>query len=213
MPHPSRWRSRPSPIGTPTSSTSGPCSAVWPATWAHGPSPLDPPKHSLFPGVHQAEQEHEHEYAHLYEAETGVDLEASGPRKDEDRFDVEHHEKEGEDVVPDLALCPTVADWIDTRLVRHQFVRGVALGSHQRAQCQNSGGQGYGNETEDGEGEVVTKVLRHSASRLPGARLRTETHRQPIANPSPAGTFWCREGALVACDRSQFTHGPYDRRP
>src|ERR1700760_3923474 len=95
---PSRWRSRPSPTGTPTSSTSDPCSAVWPATWAHGPSPLDPPEHSLFPGVDQAEQEHEYEHAHLYETITHIALEAGGPRKDEDGFDVDHHEQQGEDV-------------------------------------------------------------------------------------------------------------------
>src|SRR6187200_2347805 len=67
-------------------------------------SRLDPPENALAPGVHQPEQQDEDEHTHLHETEAGIGLELCGPGKDEHRFDVEHHEQQGEQVVADLAL-------------------------------------------------------------------------------------------------------------
>src|SRR5262245_43088115 len=62
----------------------------------------DPTQDLLAPGVEQAQGQHCDEDGHLDDAEGAVGLEAGGPREDEHGFDVEHHEEEGEDVVPDL---------------------------------------------------------------------------------------------------------------
>src|SRR6185436_15362664 len=62
-----------------------------------------PPQHALAPGVDEAEEQDEHEEAHLDQAEAAVDLELGGPGEDEHRLHVEHHEEQGEHVVADLA--------------------------------------------------------------------------------------------------------------
>src|SRR5688572_10191398 len=64
----------------------------------------DPTEDALAPRVHEAKGEDDDEHDHLDETEDVVRLQPGGPREDEDRLDVEHHEEQGEDVVPDLAL-------------------------------------------------------------------------------------------------------------
>src|SRR3954447_14970846 len=77
----------------------------------------DPTKDAFTPGVEESEGEDHDEDQHLDEAEDVVDLESRGPRKDEHCLHVEQHEQDGEDVVADLALRPSEAHRVDTRLV------------------------------------------------------------------------------------------------
>ena len=69
----------------------------------------------------------------VIEAEPAVALDRCRPREDEHRFDVEDHEQQGEDVVPDLALRPSVADRIDAGFVRRELVLAGPMRPHAAA--------------------------------------------------------------------------------
>src|SRR3954452_7485257 len=102
---------------------------------------LDPTKNAFTPRVKESEGEDHDEDAHLDEAEHVVDLEAHGPREDEDGLDVEQHEQHREDVVADLTLRPTGPDRVDTGLVGRVLV-GLGPGrADEAAETENSGHQ------------------------------------------------------------------------
>src|SRR3954463_4462296 len=110
-----------------------------------------PTQHALAPRVHEPKEQNEHEDTHLDEAEAGVPLELRRPWKDEHGLDVEHDEEQGEDVVADLALRPSLADGVDPTLVRRQLldVRLVRSDERRNAQQQPGKEQGDGPEPDD----------------------------------------------------------------
>src|SRR5437763_15083289 len=118
----------------------------------------DPTEDALTPGVEESEGEDHDEDEHLDEAEHVVDLEPSGPWKDEDGLHVEQHEQHGEDVVADLALGPPEADGIDARLVV-EVLRGLRSGGpDDAAETEDSRHQRHRHSEEDDGGEVVAEV-------------------------------------------------------
>src|SRR3954452_21242081 len=90
-----------------------------------------PTQHALAPRVHEPKEQNEHEHTHLDEAEGGVPLELRRPRKDEHCLYVEHHEEQGEDVITDLALRPSLADRVYPALVRRQLLDVRLVRSHE----------------------------------------------------------------------------------
>ena len=80
------------------------------AAWAACRFQLGPLKHLLAPGIQEPEGQDDNENQHLDQTEDAVGLESCRPRKHEDRFDVEHDEEEGIEVIADLALRPAAAD-------------------------------------------------------------------------------------------------------
>src|SRR5205807_2195767 len=79
------------------------------------------------PGVEQAQGENDDEDQHLDQTEHLHGLEADGPREDENRLHVEHHEEQGVDVVADVTLGPAAADRIHAALVA-QVLLGLGPG-------------------------------------------------------------------------------------
>src|SRR3954447_694963 len=81
-----------------------------------------PTQHALAPRVHEPKEQNEHEDTHLDDAEAGVPLPWRRPRKHEHGLHVEHDEEQGEDVVADLALRPSVANGVAPTLIRGQLL-------------------------------------------------------------------------------------------
>src|SRR5438067_2813291 len=129
-------------------------------------SASDPTEDTFTPGVEESEGEDHDEDGHLDEAEDVVDLEADGPGEDEDGLDVEQHEQDREDVVADLALRPTVADRIDTRLVVEVLPGLRAGGADEAPETENSGHQAHGHTKEDDRCEVVAEEAGHRRGSL-----------------------------------------------
>ena len=115
--------------------------------------------------IAEGKEQDQHEDSHLGKAETGVALELGRPRENEHRFDVEDHEEEGEDVVADLALRPSVTDRIDSAFVRRELFDRRLVGPHQCGDAQQQSGQQQGNCPEPDDRQVVAQEVRHRGRR------------------------------------------------
>ena len=131
-----------------------------------------------------------------------VPLELGGPREDEHRFHVEHHEEQGEDVVADLALRPAVAHRVDAALVGDAASAAWACsGRTQAADPEQQAGQQQGDRPEPDHGEVVAKKVGHRGATLlrrvnrltnsPVAASRSDESRSPAAHGRPTPHMGC----------------------
>src|SRR5581483_1498451 len=118
---------------------------------------LDPAEDALAPGVQQPEREDRDEDEHLDEPEDVVHLEADGPGEDEHRFDVEHDEQQGEDVVADLALRPPEPHGIDAGLVIQVLLGLDAVRPDEAAEAQHAPHDPHRDGEEDDRREVVAE--------------------------------------------------------
>src|SRR4029079_348272 len=124
-----------------------------------------PTQHALAPRVHEAKEQDEHEDTHLDQPEAGIPLELRRPRKDEHCLHVEHDEQQGEDVVTDLALGPTLTDRVDAALVRGQLLDAWLVGLATRENPQQRASQHQGDRPEPDDRQVVAQEVRHRSRR------------------------------------------------
>src|SRR3954454_1373790 len=124
-----------------------------------------PTQHALAPRVHEPKEQNEHEDTHLDETEAGIPLELRRPGEYENCLDVEHDEEQGEDVIADLALRPSLAHRVDAALVRGELVNGWFVGPDQRGNAQQQAREEQGNGPEPDDREVVAQELRHRCRR------------------------------------------------
>jgi hypothetical protein len=103
---------------------------------------LHPLQRTFFPDPDVADDQDRDEDQHLEQAEQTEGLELHRPGKEEDRFHVEHDEKNRDDVITHRVAAARIVDGINAALVRHQFslariLRPDELGQQQREWKEN----------------------------------------------------------------------------
>src|SRR3954447_17922066 len=126
---------------------------------------LHPAEDAIAPRIDEAQEQDEHEDAHLDETEAGVALELRGPREDEHGLDVEDHEHQGEHVVADLALRPAVTNRVDTALVRGRLVGRRLHRPDEGGDAEQQPAEEQGDRPEPDDVEVVAQEVRHRRRR------------------------------------------------
>src|SRR5262249_8142298 len=79
-------------------------------------SALHPLQRAFFPHPDVANNQNRQEDKHFDQAEEAEELEADGPREQEDRFHVEDHEQDGDDVITDGVASAGAVDGVDAAL-------------------------------------------------------------------------------------------------
>src|SRR6266511_839198 len=97
-------------------------------TWLSSSLVSGPLEHPLSIGVQETQREDEHEDGHLDNGLVGEALEDRRPREQEDALDVEDHEQERVDVIPDLGLAPALPNRVDPALVGGELLRDLPSG-------------------------------------------------------------------------------------
>lgn len=122
---------------------------------------LHPPQDTLAPGIHQAQEENEDKDAHFNEPEARVSLKLRRPWKDEHRLHVENDEEQGEDVIADLALRPTLAYGIHSTFIGELLLTSRLDGAKQRRDPQQKPRNQDRGKAEPDHGEKRPEEERH----------------------------------------------------
>src|SRR5215831_4205002 len=119
---------------------------------------LYPFERALLPDPDVTDDQDGEEDQHLKKTEQSERFELYGPGEEEDRFHVEHHKENGDDVETHRISSARVVHGIDAALVGHQLGLVGIIGAHQLRQQQRQGKQRCDDHDEDEDGDVV---LRH----------------------------------------------------